>query len=156
MNGKGFTLGRYFEHLRKYADFIERGQLRIYLFEDFAEDTAGVTRDIFGYAGADRSFIPDVSFRQRKGGTQREDLAGKMVKNVISNPFVGKVAKRLAGPFTTSRERFMLRAKAENITVQKAGLPGELREELINRYRDDIIKLQKLIKRDLSNWLEVE
>jgi hypothetical protein len=34
--------------------------------------------------------------------------------------------------------------------------PPEVRRELIASYRDDVLRLQDLIHKDLSNWLESE
>jgi hypothetical protein len=87
---------------------------------------------------------------------ERSDPAVKLIRSVINSSHAKKVFKQLLSPFTTSRQRFMLGVRAKNLTVRKPVLPRELRKDLIERYRDDILKLQELIKRDLSKWLEVE
>src|SRR4051812_41423616 len=40
------------------------------------------------------------------------------------------------------------------IFVQPPPFPAEIREQLLDSYREDILRLQDLIGRDLSPWLE--
>ena len=50
------------------------------------------------------------------------------------------------------RRKIIEKIKMENL--QKPQMKPETREYLKNLYREDILKLQDLIKRDLSSWLE--
>ncbi len=43
---------------------------------------------------------------------------------------------------------------ARRIFVQPSPFPAEIREQLLDSYREDILRLQDLIGRDLSPWLE--
>jgi hypothetical protein len=50
--------------------------------------------------------------------------------------------------------RQRLRHTLLKINLQKApAMPCEVRARLIDEYREDILALQNLIARDLSNWL---
>jgi hypothetical protein len=46
-----------------------------------------------------------------------------------------------------------LRAGLDTINLEKPQMKPETREYLKNLYREDILKLQTLINRDLSHWL---
>jgi hypothetical protein len=49
------------------------------------------------------------------------------------------------------RERAKLRVTNQNLARRE--LPAEMRRELTQVFRDDILQLQDLIGRDLSAWL---
>jgi hypothetical protein len=40
-----------------------------------------------------------------------------------------------------------------NQTRTKPPFPAELRRRLIDCYREDVVKLQEIMRRDLSHWL---
>jgi hypothetical protein len=42
--------------------------------------------------------------------------------------------------------------RLRGLTVKKPPLPEELRRQLIEVYREDIINLQDMLGRDLSSW----
>ena len=48
----------------------------------------------------------------------------------------------------------LLRKNTKYIKNERPQLPEHIREQLTEEYREDIIKLQDLIKRDLSGWLK--
>jgi hypothetical protein len=49
------------------------------------------------------------------------------------------------------RERLLIRMK--NVNLEKPPLESAVRERLVAAYRDDVLRLQDLIDRDLSVWL---
>ena len=52
------------------------------------------------------------------------------------------------------RKAVILARYLRRIFVQPPPFPAEIREQLLDSYRDDILRLQDLIGRDLSPWLE--
>jgi hypothetical protein len=47
-----------------------------------------------------------------------------------------------------------LRNKLNNLLYKRKKLPPQIRENLISQYKDEIYLLEKLINRDLRNWLK--
>jgi hypothetical protein len=61
-------MGLYHEQLRRYYNAFGRDRIRVYLYEDFQADPAGVLRDLFRFIGVDDRFTPDVSVRHNECG----------------------------------------------------------------------------------------
>ncbi len=97
--GRGF----YHAHLTEYHRLFERRQIRVFLYQDFADDPSGVRREICRFLEVDDGFEPDTTVEHDVPGVPRNS--------------------------------------------------ADLRRELIEIYREDVLRLQDLIGRDLSAWL---
>jgi hypothetical protein len=140
-------MGFYHHQLQRYLDRFDREQLTVYLFEDFVEDNLAVTRDIFRRLGVDDSFEPNTSLRYRTTG---EPLSDRFQQFLYNPDNVLRRLSRYVLPKSV-RDRWLIILK--NANLQKPLLPTEVRERLIETYRPDILRLQDLIDRDLSDWL---
>ena len=63
-------------------------------------------------------------------------------------------AKIIFRPFTSEKQRYILGKKLSNLFVVKRKLPNQLKSNLIDYYREDILKTQDIIDIDLSHWLK--
>ena len=63
-------------------------------------------------------------------------------------------AKIMIRPFTSEKQRYILGKKLSNFFVVKRKLPNQLKSNLIDYYREDILKTQDIIDIDLSHWLK--
>lgn len=138
-------MGFYHEQLRRYYALFDRSQIRIYLNEDLRRDTGGTLRDAFGFLGVDDTFIPDTSVSYNEGGVPRRQL----LNTLLTRPSVVKRALRPLMP--ASAMKFYTRLKHRNL--EKPPLNAEVRAQLVALYREDVLRLQDLIDRDLSAWL---
>jgi hypothetical protein len=136
--------GFYFAQLTRYFNRFNQEQIRIYLYEDLCNDPIGVMQDMYGFIGVDKSFIPNVKTKYN-------------VTNVFKNSLIYRITiKReyikFIRPFLPSGVRKTLKS---HLISSRPPLSPSVRKQLINLYRDDILKLQDLINRDLSAWLSV-
>ena len=141
--------GLYFEQLSRYHAQFDPSQIRVYLYEDFCERPVDLIKDVFGFLGVDDTFEPDMSIRYQQGGLPRSAT----IHAIIRKPGPIKSVYRLLVP-ARHRERLTKAIKSKNLV--KPGLDPEIRRQLIDFYREDILRLQDLIGRDLSAWLAVE
>ena len=146
--------GFYFEQVKTYLDLFGPEQLRVYLYDDLCEDAHSLLRDAFQFLGVDPNYQVDSSIRYNVSGLPRSkmvhaihDLIGKpnrlkaYVKTFIPTRRIRPIARRV-------KNRLRMR------NLQKPEFQAELRESLIEDFREDILKLQNLLQRDLSRWLE--
>jgi hypothetical protein len=145
-------VGLYYHQLKRYFERFSREQIRVYLYEDFQNNPQGLLNDIFRFLGVDEHFMPDMSRRYNVSGVPRGVVAAK----ILALRREARAVLRPLRPFLPAR-------------VSKAGLAGleklynrnpvrprlnpELRKVLVASYRDDILRLETLINRDLSPWL---
>jgi len=137
--------GFYYGQLKRYYDLFEPGQIRVYLYEDLCDDPAGVVREAFRFIGVDETFRPDMSARYKVSSVPGNALAGALLRK--KNPL-----RKALHPLVPRGVRRRMR---ERLLTARPGLSPALRRELVGVYREDILKLQGLIDRDLSGWLRV-
>ncbi|MBA2713837.1 MAG: sulfotransferase [Rubrobacteraceae bacterium] len=141
------TAGFYFAQLRRYFDTFERRRIRIYLYEDLKYDAAGVLEDIFGFLGVDDSYAPDISLRHNVSGVPRS----RILHALLNKPNPIKTAFK---PLVPAGPRKVLNHKITGRNLVRPQLSPDVRRELTEAYAGDILRVQDLIQRDLSKWLE--
>jgi hypothetical protein len=140
------TKGFYYSQLKRYFDTFERRQIRVYLYEDFRADPSGILQDIFVFLNVDTSFVPDTTTATNVSGVPKSRVLHSMVIALRRPTLKRWIPDRLI------RE---LREPIRNLILAKPPrLSPEVRSQLIELYREDILRLQDLIGRDLSRWLK--
>jgi hypothetical protein len=138
--------GFYFTRMKRYCDLFPRDQMKIYLFEDFKSDPAGIVREVCEFLEVDSGFAPDTAVRHNPASVPRSGVLNR----VFYHPKVIRGAKavlpeRVQGMAKRLRQRNQRPAPA---------FPADLRADLLRLYREDIRKLEELLDRDLSVWLQ--
>lgn len=140
--------GFYYPQIKRYLDVFDKEQLRVYLFEDFKSDPSGVLRDIFDFLGVDEGFTVDTSEKFNVAGLPKNKfLDGILTRRNFFTPVISKII-----PSRQVRASFKSALKSYN-TQPKAELSRSVRLRYIKEYREDILKLQDLLQRDLSEWM---
>lgn len=138
--------GFYAAQLARYFELFDASQFRIYLYEDFCADPRRLLRDIFRFLEVDEDFAPDISLRHNVSGVAKN--------RALQNFLVGRGRiKSLAEMLVPERVRLRAGAAVREANVARRRLDPALRAELVEDYREDILRLQELIGRDLSHWL---
>lgn len=138
--------GFYYNQLKRYYDRFDRDQIRIYLFEDLHQDPITLMQDLFNYLEVDPAFIPQ---------TDQQYNVSQIPQNSQLNQFIDRpnLAKMILKPFIPKAWRDRLKNNLKQKNAIKPKLDPELRHQLTQDYREDILKLQDLIQKDLSLWL---
>jgi hypothetical protein len=147
-------MGFYHEQLERYYDAFDASQIRIYLFEDFESEPLAVMQDIFRYLGVDDAFVPDMTIRHNITGVPKNKMLHRL-HHFLKKPHSLKAALKPMFPQVMRRSlKTRLVAQLQTKNLHKPSLAPEVRQGLIDAYRPDIAKLQTLLQRDLSHWLE--
>ena len=142
------SMGFYYSQLKRYYETFEPEQLKVYLYEDLQNDPIGVVQDCFRHVGVDDTFTPDISFRYHSSGVPKN----RALHRFLTTPNRTKVVLKSILPQAPAR-RLWERALHTNL-AKPLPVRQEVRKELIELYRQDILKLEDLIQRDLSSWLD--
>jgi Sulfotransferase family len=141
-------IGFYHEHLRRYYDAFERDQIKVFLYEDLKGDPVGVAQSAYRFLGVEDAFVPDVSLVYNPSGIPKS----KALQALLKSPNPLRSVLKLLIP-SGLRPRLTAYLENRNI-VRPPPLEAAVRGELVESYRADILKLEKLIGRDLSEWLK--
>jgi len=143
--------GLYYEQLKRYFTTFSREQVRVYLYEDLSDAPIRTVQDAFRFLKVDDSFVPDVSLRRNVSGHPKYKTLDWLLRRQ------GRI-KHAAKIYLPARMRWRFSRAFDALKTRNLAEPpplrSEVRRQLIGVYRQDILKLQDLIHRDLSGWLE--
>jgi sulfotransferase family protein len=147
-------VGFYYEQLQRYYEVFDREQIRVYLYEDLTDDPASLLRDACTFLGVDDAFAPKGSVKHNVSGLPRNKHLHVLHRFLLRPHPVKAILK----PFLPLRLRRPLHEgllnTLRNRNLVKPPFPVEMRQQLTEVYREDVLKLQELIQRDLSKWLQ--
>lgn len=143
-------IGYYYKHLTKYYDCFESNQIRIYLYDEFKTNPLKTLQDIFHFLEIDSSFTPNLRINVNVSGVQKSKLVYQLIHTIFNKPNPVKFIARQLIP-ETIRWRFTTNIRNKNL--KQRTINPEIRKELTELFREDILKLQDLINKDLSHWL---
>ncbi|GAB4389146.1 MAG: sulfotransferase [Thermodesulfovibrionales bacterium] len=140
--------GLYYEQVKAYMDAFPR--VKVFLFEDLRRDALRVVRDIFRFLGVDDSFAPVVGERHNHSRAPKSLLVQRTLRkpNLISSVFP------LARLIPKEKRVAVVRKLANLNTKKRVKMKARTRKYLEELFREDVLRLQGLIGRDLSGWLE--
>lgn len=153
-------LGFYARQLEQYMQRFPTSHLQVYLHDDLVTEPDRVLRDIFQFIAVDPSFAPDTSTQYNPSGAPHSETLhwllhhaglGKKVRDRLPDSVRAFASTHLADAIKRVRT-WKAYLMAHNLT--KPPMDPSVRRKLQALYRDDILRLQDLIDRDLSHWLD--
>jgi hypothetical protein len=140
-------VGYYGQQIERYYSHFERRQFKFFLFEDLLNNPKSYFAEIFHFLGVDETVPISLTEKYNRSGVPRN----KILHNFLAKPnFIKNQLKRVIPAETQYRllTRFM------NRNLGTVALSAEVRSRMLAIYREDILKTQDLIQRDLSSWLK--
>jgi hypothetical protein len=137
-------VGMYSEQVKRYIETFPESQRRIYLFDDFVNNPEAAMKDLFRFVGVSEQTDIDFSKKYNTSFMPKNKIIGKLntmkrtkdwLKSVLPKSLKGKFKKT----FYTDKDLPKLKP--------------EERKFLQDIFRDDVMKLSELLKRDLSYWV---
>lgn len=138
--------GFYFRRLKRYFDIFPRDQIKIYIFEKFKQDPTKIIIDLFNFLGVNTNFLPDTTVRYNPAAIPKSRLLNRL----FYNPNLINIAKSV---LPEGFQVTVKRTRQQNLKTAPK-FPPDLRTDLLNLYREDILKLEALLDLDLSIWLD--
>jgi hypothetical protein len=144
--GRGF----YYENIKYYLDKFGSEQMKIYIYDDFKKHTLLILKDIFKFIEVDDSFVPDLNTRPNESFIPKN----RIIHNILNNrwKFYKSTKKFMPKKYRIRLIKFLNKKWEEN--KHKPQISREVKQKLIDIFREDIIKTQNLIGKDLSMWLQ--
>jgi len=138
--------GLYYAQLKRYFEVFGREKVGVWLYEDLSNDPIGVVQSVLRFLGVNDTFTPDISRKHNPSRIPKSEFARFTIRLMNTTlPVVSKVSPPASEGF---RQLVNSRILAESPPIDP-----EIRKQLREGYRKDILKLQELIGRDLSVWL---
>ncbi|NMG60155.1 sulfotransferase [Geitlerinema sp. P-1104] len=149
-------MGAYYSQLKRYLDVFERHQIKVFLFQDLKQNPTQLLRETFEFLGVDSDFVPpNLTKKYNAHKDLNQKPKNKAVHQFLMRPNpVKSLLKPLFPQKLRGKVNFWLRQRNMETTQQPLSvkLSPETRQKLTEVHREDILKLQDLIQRDLSHW----
>jgi hypothetical protein len=149
--------GYYHEQLQRYYQLFDRKQIHIMLYEDFGADPLTQIQALFGFLEVDPAFAPAMAERFNDSGKPRIAVRSWQMDALLNsaNPIKNCAKWLLPSAALRSVRNLIDTCNTRHVASPKYGpLSPVLRRQLQDEYRPDILKLQDLIGKDLSRWLQ--
>jgi hypothetical protein len=136
---------KYTQQVKRFLDVFPPEQVYIILFDDFKNKLPETLENLYDFLNIDKDFKPEL----------KQHNANKSVRNrklqKLSDKFSYKILARFLSPDTTEAFReFMLQINSKQ--QARKPLPPDVKQELRDIFKPDILALENLIKTDLSCW----
>jgi len=144
------SVGLYYNQVKAFMENFE--EVKVVLYDDLVQDALGLVGDLYEFLEVDLSFVPDISIIYAVTGVPKSRSFYKFL-NVLAR---SSALRSMAGVILPNeiRAKLLKDLKALKVkTLVKPEMKLETREYLKNVFREDILKLQDLLDRDLSHWL---
>ncbi len=140
--------GMYYEKVRSFME--EFPHVKIFLYEDLCANAPKVVKELYRFLGVDEGFIPNVEERYNISG---DVVRLKWLNTLLTRRFHFRESIK---SFIPADIRHRIKLSVQSKITERKKMPGNVRKQLIERhYKNDILRLQGLIDRDLSAWLDV-
>ncbi len=133
--------------------FLENfSNVKVVLNEDLAKDPHRVLAEVFEFLGVDKTFtVMDSSTKHNMSGKPRSRWLHEFL-------FEGHPLRNFLRPvirfFIPSKQRKSISLKIQQKNLTQMKINPETSSMLKNEFRDEILKLEKILSRDLSSWLK--
>jgi hypothetical protein len=144
-----FRDGLYAVQIQVWIDAFSRDQFHIILNEDLKHKPVQVLMETFDFLEVDPSFRVQMAERRNRAAVAKYPL----LMEFFAEPSILKYPFKLLMPFTL-RRKIVARVRRGNLKYmdESLSLPVEMEENLRQKYLEDILQLEVLIGRSLSNW----
>lgn len=134
--------GFYYDHINRFLEYFNMEQMHFILFDEIKNNPHKVLKDLYAFINVDNSFNPSLVNQKINvaGNKKKKNTLFKFLKTLIPKPIVIKI-------------KSVLNQNKNNLKSEyKTGINKNTKEALKKIYREELIKLEKLIKMNLEIW----
>lgn len=141
--------GFYYHQLLHYFKLFPRSNIQVIIYDDFVKSPNKVIKDLFIFLGVEENYLPNMAFRPNVSGYPKNIFIHRLLKWVSQDTrFLNYLSKAiLPKPI-----RLSLTKTYKKSAFEKKALDDVHYSLLFEKFRDEIIMLERLLKKDLSNW----
>jgi sulfotransferase family protein len=143
------SMGLYYLQLKRYLDLFSREQFHVFLYEDLKRDPVAVVQKMLGIMGLDSDYIPDLSGSHNEARLSRNLLRQRWIERA-------KRGNRALQNYLPAPLRWRANTALEKLEsanrMPAPRLSAKMRAALAPEFRDDVLRVQDLVQRDLSGW----
>ena len=138
-------LGLYTEQVKRYLDVFGKDNVRIFIYDELSENIEGMILNVFDFLGIDKTHIPELEGKYNTYSTPRNSFFHAIYAQKNLRTLARKI---IPAEKVESVKKFFLTRK------KKPSKHDDTVTRMIEIYKPDIMKLEKLLNKNLSHWYE--
>ena len=139
-----FDRSLYSAPLYRYFERFDRKRIKVILFDDLIRDARAVVRELFEFLEIDSSAEVDVTAKHGAAAAPRSIPANVAFWKAVE-AIRAIVPRSMRGTGLAGRAHSLLQRRPEPLSP-------DIRQRMLAAFRDDIVRTEALIERDLSGW----
>ncbi len=139
-------MGYYGAQIERYFSHFHPRQFRFFLMDDLMHTPEDLFQEVFRFLEVDEGVRISKPEKYNASGIP----VNRTVQELLVKP---NVVKQQLKKILSEKTQYQILTKFINRNLRKPSLDPEVHRQLISSYREDILKTQDLIHRDLSSWL---
>ncbi len=145
----------YSERIAQYLSLFPRNNILLILFDDIEKEPEAVIKKIYQFLDVNPDYLPEnLTIKINTAEKTRNNLI-KEALSLVADCLNRRGLKRLRQKLLTNLSLYQLYSKINKEEAKYPPMMTRTRLNLINHYREDILKTQELIGQDLSLWLKI-
>lgn len=141
--------GFYAAQVKAYQEQFR--DVQVCLFDDLKDRPLDLMRDLYDFLEVDPAFVPDTSLTYNISGIPTSRLLNRLFVKKYTR--WQKIARGVGEWILTEQGWAALRERLRAKILVKPRMKPETKRDLEQMYSEDILRLQTIIGRDLSHWL---
>ncbi|HEY9767524.1 MAG TPA: sulfotransferase [Coleofasciculaceae cyanobacterium] len=138
---------QYYQQVKRYRDRFSNNQIKVVIFEEFQSENERVFREILEFLGVS-NFTPEY-----EAVNVNKEVKFKAINNLINNPMVKSISKNLVSQEFNDFVRDKIVEKLLWYQAPKAKMPEQIKMQLMQQYKPEVIKISELLDIDLvTKW----
>ncbi len=141
--------GLYYHQVKAYLENFSN--VKFIFYDDLIKNQNNELKKLLEFLEVNTEFKFNTQKKHNIGKLYKFNFLNKLLKN--KNPlkdFISPILSKTIGNKMTGE----LYNKIDKLNTSNAKMKSETRKELIDFFKKDIMKLEKLINKDLSHWLK--
>ncbi len=133
---------KFAEHLKRFYKYFKKSQIKVIIFEEFIADNKKTYKEVLEFLGVDKGFIPEFKIVNANKELRIGSL--KKLANAMSLPGItAKLPKPLRKLLALIFDKLTYKNK------KRKKLDEEAKKILMKRYKKEVLRLSKLLNKDL-------
>jgi len=155
---------RYAEQLKRYLNFFENEQIKVFMYEDLTSNPVETVQDLYKFIGLhDTMYVPSAATKKfNQTGARAVKIKNKFVWQHLLKaraalhraPRIEKIIRN-TGVISNVKKKLTSIERSTTGTVEhkpRETMAPEDKEYLLDQLRDDISSLEDILGRQLTTW----
>ena len=139
---------QYYQQVKRYCDRFDPKQIKVIIFEEFKSANDVIFHEVLEFLEVNPNFTPEYT-----AVNVNKEVKFKAINNIINSPLAKSISKNLLSQEFNEFVRDNIVEKLLWHQVPKQEMPEEIKTQLMEQYRPEVVKISELLDLDLiSKW----